>query len=275
MRVGTLLIALGVTIACTLPLRAQTVVTVRNTALTGRGASARTRALLPANVPLDLLDPRPEHGRLYVSTPRETHGWVPESSVRPVTAPPSANPTACALEGDAHDPQVRALNRLKNRTTSPGPHDIDANASLPRILQPGNDTHRWNTLRAAQVVGYVVSVHPGGRETANCHAASVAGRDTHIDIALQPQDEVQDIRHVVVEITPRMRAIHPDWTTPNLQQFILHHWIRIQGWLLLDAEHIREAENTNPGGASNWRATVWEIHPITNIEVLPGPPAQP
>ena len=34
--------------------------------------------------------------------------------------------------------------------------------------------------------------------------------------------------------------------------------------------------NTNPDGGNIWRATAWEIHPITAIEVLPKkPPVAP
>jgi len=35
--------------------------------------------------------------------------------------------------------------------------------------------------------------------------------------------------------------------------------VRISGWLLHDYQHIRDI------GA--WRATAWEIHPVTSIEV--------
>jgi hypothetical protein len=37
--------------------------------------------------------------------------------------------------------------------------------------------------------------------------------------------------------------------------------------------HVNVAENTNPGGQKTVRATCWEIHPITSLEVLSSPPA--
>jgi hypothetical protein len=43
---------------------------------------------------------------------------------------------------------------------------------------------------------------------------------------------------------------------------------------LFDFAHASEAENTNPGHKGNWRATCWEIHPITNIKILDGPPQE-
>jgi hypothetical protein len=42
--------------------------------------------------------------------------------------------------------------------------------------------------------------------------------------------------------------------------------------MLFDFEHVDQAENTNPGGAKNVRATCWEIHPVTAIKVLDQPP---
>jgi hypothetical protein len=49
--------------------------------------------------------------------------------------------------------------------------------------------------------------------------------------------------------------------------------VEVTGWLLFDIEHTDGAENSSPGKPGNWRATCWEIHPITEIAVLDGPPA--
>jgi hypothetical protein len=57
-----------------------------------------------------------------------------------------------------------------------------------------------------------------------------------------------------------------------LRQQLLGRWIRVTGWLLFDVEHAENAANTNPGGKTLWRATAWEVHPITSIEVLPRKP---
>jgi hypothetical protein len=40
--------------------------------------------------------------------------------------------------------------------------------------------------------------------------------------------------------------------------------------LFFDGEHEHQAENTEPDGDRNWRATAWEIHPITSLEVVSG-----
>jgi hypothetical protein len=63
-----------------------------------------------------------------------------------------------------------------------------------------------------------------------------------------------------------------DWSTRTLRNTLLGRWVRIGGWLMFDGEHKQNAKNTVSGGAHIWRATVWEVHPITSIQVLPGKP---
>ena len=40
------------------------------------------------------------------------------------------------------------------------------------------------------------------------------------------------------------------------------------GWQLFDEEHRSQAMNTAPGNPSDWRATVWELHPVTAFVIL-------
>ena len=175
--------------------------------------------------------------------------------------------------GDAVRPDIQALNRLKNREAAPTAKDFDRSASLPAMLGPGDDRSRWNDHRAAQVVGYVADVKVGGVETVNCHARSVHGRDTHVDLTLSAKDAYNEPRHVIVEVTPRWRAAMAvkgvDWETDALRERLLGRCVRVTGWMLFDAEHRRESQNTADAGAEVWRATAWEIHPITTIELLP------
>jgi hypothetical protein len=53
-----------------------------------------------------------------------------------------------------------------------------------------------------------------------------------------------------------------------LRKTLLGRWVKFTGWMLFDIEHSDEAENTKPGRTRNWRGTAWEIHPITDIQVL-------
>jgi hypothetical protein len=41
--------------------------------------------------------------------------------------------------------------------------------------------------------------------------------------------------------------------------------------MFFDDEHDDEAQNTAPNSTNKWRATAWEIHPVTTIQVVPCP----
>ena len=177
----------------------------------------------------------------------------------------------CPLEGDAKQALAKELNPFKNREDAPPAANINSTATLAAVLAPGNDLQRWSRDSGAVFEGVVVNVKIGGIESVNCHAHDPAHRDTHIELALN--GSAPETQRVIVEVTPRMRekmAVIADWSTATLKQQLIGHRVRITGWMFDDLEHKAEAENSNPGGAKNWRATVWEIHPITAIQVLPG-----
>lgn len=182
-------------------------------------------------------------------------------------------PRFCDPElGDAVRTDAKALNRLKNRSTAPIPSEIDRSVSLSAILAAGDDRYRWRPDQGATITGYVARVQMGGVESVNCHARSAQGRDTHIDLVVSPHDAADETRHVIVEITPRWRAAMAakglDWSTDELRQDILGRCVRVAGWMLFDAEHARESANTASPGREVWRATAWEVHPVTNLTVL-------
>jgi hypothetical protein len=179
----------------------------------------------------------------------------------------------CPAAGDGRTSRVRALNRLKNRGTVPADRDIDSAATLSALLAPGDDRDRWSERRAAIVVGYVRAVEVGGVETVNCFARRPDRRDTHIELVPDPDDSGQ--LPLIVEVTPAWRrraAIRGgDWSTDSLRSRLQGRWVRVTGWLLFDTEHRREAENSAPGRVGNWRATAWELHPVTEVEVVVQP----
>jgi hypothetical protein len=60
-------------------------------------------------------------------------------------------------------------------------------------------------------------------------------------------------------LTPRWQSVQPGWTQANLQPLITNHTpVRVTGWLMWDEEH--------PEQIGKFRATLWEIHPITSLE---------
>jgi hypothetical protein len=81
---------------------------------------------------------------------------------------------------------------------------------------------------------------------------------------------------VIIEVTPRLREIMAEqglnWSTESLNGMIKGVKIQVTGWLFYDSEHQDAAFSNDPDnniGRQNWRATCWEIHPVTSIIILP------
>jgi hypothetical protein len=174
----------------------------------------------------------------------------------------------CPQQGWAFTTEMRAFASLKNRALLPTSDDFDERVTLEALLEPGDDRDRWSEGRAARIEGYVVSVGRGGVEVANCYSLRI--RDTHIYVARSLNASPRE--RVVVEVTPRLREWAKrqgyDWSEPALESALVGRRCRMEGWMLFDREHAQESENLSPGSAHNWRATAWEIHPVTSITVL-------
>ena len=180
----------------------------------------------------------------------------------------------CKLDGTATSARLKQLNQLKNRYTLPTAAQIDHSITLSTLLAPGDDKTRWNSTSGAEITGFVLEVKPGGKETCNCGKTDPIHTDTHIELVLNSTDTL-GTQSVVVEVTPRMRAIMEangaDWSTKTLRTQFRHKWAKVSGWMTFDSQHANAAENTNSGGANNWRSTAWEIHPVTDIQIVPAP----
>ena len=174
----------------------------------------------------------------------------------------------CPPSGAALTPARRDFLRLKNRDAPPSPQDFDARVTLEALSLAGEDRGRWSESRAGRVEGYVVEVVEGGVEAANCY--SYRERDTHVHVA--PRPGAPRTEWVVAEVTPRARerarARGQDWSAEALRRELVGRRCRVEGWLLFDREHAFESENLAPGARGNWRATAWELHPVTALEVL-------
>src|SRR5438132_14085112 len=59
-------------------------------------------------------------------------------------------------------------------------------------------------------------------------------------------------------------------------------WVKFSGWMLFDFIHQDASQSTAPGNpvcpndgklhsGCNWRATPWEVHPVTAYTVVSGP----
>lgn len=194
---------------------------------------------------------------------------------------PSENP--CPIEGDGGDP---SLNVQKNRyeppeaadfnreiTTPAGLIALPSPQSLPRIRakwpQSTLEVIAARENQAATVEGYLVRAikeNTGKGESCNCHDPKVLF-DYHLYIADEPGVPIG--KAVVVEMTPRWRAAEPSWGTVDngysgfkTINALIDKRVRVTGWILFDQEHLSQARP----GPNQWRATAWEIHPITMFE---------
>jgi hypothetical protein len=108
------------------------------------------------------------------------------------------------------------------------------------------------------VIGFLSHrVKVEGKESTNCGLDGADEVDWHIYLTKTAARPISEA--VIVETTPRTRPAHK-WTTAMLKPLVDSDTrVRISGWLMFDSEHI--------GVIGTQRATVWEVHPITRIQV--------
>lgn len=177
----------------------------------------------------------------------------------------------CGPTGDSGD---KITNARKNRTDVPAKYHPATWRALQALPYPkaGKSLDDWTPQQLAQIepyqgvaisiVGYLVAVKPqkGGKgESTNCHFTGADEVDWHM--ALTERANEPEAKAVVVETTPRVRQTHPNWTVKSLAPWIKSTApVRISGWTMLDPEHRNHL--------GRYRSTLWEIHPITKIEVF-------
>ncbi len=175
----------------------------------------------------------------------------------------------CPASGDGGDP---ALNTLKNRIDEGQwqPTTVAAILALdwPKAIEQ-KPRSRWSKSDAqaiaqhegtpVQAEGYLVAAKKMSPESCNCH--SVDNVDFHIWLV----DDANKGREqsIVVEASPRVRSVHPAWTINRFSQLASRRErVRISGWLMMDPEH--------PDQVGKTRGTIWEIHPIMQVETISG-----
>ena len=174
----------------------------------------------------------------------------------------------CPNTGIAFTKRARQLHTLKNRTALPQPADFDSRITLDALLQPGDDTDRWQTDHAGRIEGEVIDVAYARPEATNCF--SPCRRDIHILVAARKDAPKKE--QVVLEVTPNLldwaTRKGMDWSESSLRTQLIGHWCKFAGWLYFDIGHDEGSENTSPQKPDNWRATAWELHPVTEITVI-------
>ncbi len=181
---------------------------------------------------------------------------------------------ACSLHGTSKEGSKEYdLNPLKNRFNFPTKQDFDNTITLQNLISREAIKGKFLQNKAVEITGYVFNVKKGGTETCNCKTTDPLFMDTHIELTPNSTETGADKR-LIVEVTPRIRELlegqGTDWSTETLVSKLKGHLVKIQGWLFYDEIHEPQAFSTNPDNASgrNWRASCWEIHPITSIEIL-------
>jgi hypothetical protein len=178
---------------------------------------------------------------------------------------------ACPPQGSATKANAKKLNELRARTTEPSDDDYDDTADISALIAPGDDTQRWSNDTAAEITAFVVDVRDGGMASSNCFSTDSGDHDTILE--LSPGADVSDASHQMLAfITPRWRRIMArnqiDWSTRAIRAMYVQKYVSIRGWLFFNSEAASQALNTSSlAGVSITRATAWEIHPVTGIEL--------
>jgi hypothetical protein len=173
----------------------------------------------------------------------------------------------CPPQGDGGD---AALNVRKNRTDT-GNWQSETVANLVHLPYPQSVVRQpraaWSSADAAtvaqnegrplQVEGYLLLVRHEGPESPNCHDPNE--RDFHMWLSGAPGTSADRAGSMIVEVTPRSRALNSGWQPDSRLLGLIGKHVRISGWLLLDQEHPEQVGKT--------RGTLWEIHPVMKIEV--------
>ena len=186
-------------------------------------------------------------------------------------AAPKPPPHDSAFDGcgDAGAQPDYTLNRLKNRVDEGKylPISWKVIARLPWPRRVGyRFRHQWTEGEtkqvqrfegaAVEVEGYLVAYRLEIPEPPNCYSRAEKLRDFHLWLSEHEHDV--ESNSIVVEITPRVRASHPEWEDDRLAALAATQaHIRIRGWLMLDQSH--------PENVGRNRATLWEVHPILQI----------
>lgn len=220
----------------------------------------------------------------------DTPPALPPTPTGPPVTPPSCTPmvipadwSICPQSGKGV--KYRQAYLEKNRVDIPCSYtpmtlaEIRGLQQLPNTVRalPDGDPQLFylKQMESMPVVvdAYVAMTKDGGKEGVNC--GSSTRLDTHVELVDSDAADPKDNRntHVVVEVTPWFRNTFPNWTTAKIGEsasyiggYSAHSpahppgEIRIYGYLFYDEAHAT--------GASTWRGTAWEIHPITKIEIL-------
>lgn len=166
-------------------------------------------------------------------------------------------------------PQYRYLLEVKNRQEVPPQYEALSFAeflalpALPLAYEDGNwEAVRAHNARAVSLEGYVGEVRRV-RDGWNYGPLPWKG-DVHVHLRDHPQPRCFPDGprggQIVTEVTPHFQPPKTGWSDEVLWDLCQRQVrVRISGWLMHDFQHV--------DGVGRWRASAWEIHPVTGIDV--------
>ena len=184
---------------------------------------------------------------------------------------------SCPPTGNGFDPVQYSM---KNRADTPTSlHDVTWSA-IDNLPFPGKTDGAWAPKHRkdwnqgflsvvapfegipVRVVGYLVAIKPqngGSGEGTNCKFTRAGNVDAHLALVKEVGDAEKE--SIVIEWTPRFTQKHPKWTKTRLLPWLdSDKAVRISGFLMVDPDHVNHL--------GRYRRTLWEVHPITKIEVF-------
>jgi hypothetical protein len=205
------------------------------------------------------------------------------------------------LKNGMPDPSSTASTALNGGNPIGAAFFTQLESQIPDTLTATN--HAQHAVELAQqgegeivtLVGTLFYTIHGGSETCNCQ---LSGTDTvedfHIGVGfgdfplgpdvlsqlragqaygsiLSPPDQhLLDQPSVVVEMTPYYREqFHPGWTLGKVAS-ATGLQVKVTGQLMIDNVHHKPADDCGLADADMttcWRASTWEVHPVTNFQV--------
>ena len=237
----------------------------------------------------------PEHAETFVaplSPPDAAAANAPADAISPAWAKPPIMHApfdgtttkgvafSCGFSGDTNSVDLEN-NERKDRSDVPTQyHAVKFAAIADALLWPKGTTRvAWDKTDkgrqdraslvtpfegvAVTVTGFIRVLRPEGKESTNCGQAGVKNTDMHI--ALVDTFNALENRAMVVELAPRGKRLHEQtWTRARLGAYEnpvqRTDSVRFSGFLMLDPDH--------PGHLGVHRRTLWEIHPVTRIEMF-------
>jgi len=227
----------------------------------------------------------------------------PNNARLPFAAIEVKHPTidnTCGLHGSpSATPNSQLQNSVKNNFCAQAPQGKPETFTLQQLIDLQRNTHipsghnlepsNRDALKALgegkviRVKAFLIEAHHadvGSGESVNCGGTTEEQNDVHI--ALGAQATSKECEGATAEITPHYRPAswneigHFEKFNPSTRKYVVDpgmasrlqaHAYRITGQLFFDASHTPCPCTTANCGSNPVRATLWEIHPVYEIEV--------